>query len=162
MDAVDLKIIECLKANSRENASAIGAQVNMSVSAVIDRIRKLESQGIIKQYTLVIDSEKLGLDITAYISVSMEHPRFNDRFIEFCKSNPNIVECHYITGDADFLLKISTCSGKGLENLVNEIKSLGGISYTKTQVVLSTNKENYCADLTEEVLNSGKKSGALI
>lgn len=147
MDAVDIKIIECLKENARENASVIGSKVNMSVSAVIDRIRKLEASGIIKQYTVVLDNEKMGLDITAFIMVSMEHPRYNDSFIEFVKNHPNIVECHYITGGSDFLLKISTHSGKGLENLVNDIKSLGGISYTKTQVVLSTNKENYSADI---------------
>lgn len=147
MDAVDIKIIECLKENARENASVIGSKVNMSVSAVIDRIRKLEASGVIKQYTVVLDNEKMGLDITAFIMVSMEHPRYNDSFIEFVKNHPNIVECHYITGGSDFLLKISTHSGKGLENLVNDIKSLGGISYTKTQVVLSTNKENYSADI---------------
>lgn len=147
MDAVDLRILECLKENARENASVIGSKVNMSVSAVIDRIHKLESSGIIKQYTVVLDNEQLGLDITAFVMVSMEHPKYNDIFIEFVKNHPNIVECHYITGDSDFLLKISTHSGKGLEKIANEIKCLGGISYTKTQVVLSTNKENYTADV---------------
>ncbi len=152
MDAVDVKIIECLKANARENASVVGSKVNMSVSAVIDRIRKLESTGVIKQYTVVLDNEKLGLDITAYISVSMEHPKYNDAFVKFVSEHPNIVECNYITGDADFLLKICTHSGKGLENLVNEIKALGGISYTKTQVVLSTHKENFSPDITTSLV----------
>ena len=106
MDSVDVKIIECLKANSRENASVIGSKVNMSVSAVIERIKKLEASGIIKQYTVVLDNDKLGLDLTAFISVSMEHPKYNDGFVEFVMCHPQIVECHYITGDFDFLLKI--------------------------------------------------------
>lgn len=144
MDSIDVKIIECLKANSRENASVIGSKVNMSVSAVIERIKKLESSGIIRQYSLVLDKEKLGLDLVAFISVSMEHPKFNDDFISFVTKNPNIVECHYITGDFDFILKICTTSGKGLEKLVNEIKSIRGVSLTKTIVVLSTNKEEHC------------------
>lgn len=147
MDSVDKKIIECLKANSRENASVIGGKVNMSVSAVIERIKKLEASGIIKQYTLVLDKEKLGLDLTAFISVSMEHPKFNDGFLSFVMDNPQIVECHYITGDFDFLLKICTTSGKGLEKLVNEVKSVKGVSLTKTLVVLSTNKEDHCVDV---------------
>ena len=141
MDSIDVKIIECLKANSRENASVIGSKVNMSVSAVIERIKKLEASGIIKQYSLVLDKEKLGLDLAAFISVSMEHPKYNDDFINFISRNPQIVECHYITGDFDFILKICTTSGKGLEKLVNEIKSVRGVSLTKTLVVLSTNKE---------------------
>lgn len=147
MDAIDVKIIECLKHNSRENASVIGSKVNMSVSAVIERIKKLEASGIIKQYSLVLDKEKLGLDLVAFISVSMEHPKFNDDFINFVTRNPQIVECHYITGDFDFILKICTTSGKGLEKLVNEIKSIRGVSLTKTLVVLSTNKEETCVSV---------------
>lgn len=147
MDSIDVKIIECLKANSRENASVIGSKVNMSVSAVIERIKKLEASGIIRQYSLVLDKEKLGLDLVAFISVSMEHPKFNDDFINFVTRNPQIVECHYITGDFDFILKICTTSGKGLEKLVNEIKSIRGVSLTKTIVVLSTNKEEHCVSV---------------
>ena len=71
MDKIDIKIIECLKKNARENASVIGSQVNMSVSAVIERINKLEANGIIRQYTGVLDSNKLGIDITSFISVSI-------------------------------------------------------------------------------------------
>lgn len=143
MDAIDAKIVECLKANARENASVIGGKVNMSVSAIIERIKKLEAAGIIKQYTLVLDKEKLGLDMTAFISVSMEHPKFNDCLIEYVKEHPKVIECHYITGDADFLLKICTDGSKGLEKLVNEIKCVGGVLQTKTLVVLSTDKEEY-------------------
>lgn len=150
MDAVDEKIVECLKANARENASVIGSKINMSVSAVIDRIRKLEASGIIKQYTVVLDKEKLGLDLVAFVSVSMEHPKYNDSFIDFVMKNPQIVECHYITGDFDFIIKVCTSSGKGLEKLINEIKSLKGVSLTKTIVVLSTNKEMHSVDLRTE------------
>ncbi len=152
MDLTDLKIIECLKKNARANASSIGSEINMSVSAVLDRIKKLEASGIIRQYTLILDKEKAGIDITAFISVSTEHPKYIEPFLDFVKSHPNVVECHYITGDADFLLKVCTESGKGLEKIVNEIKSTGGISSTKTLVVLSTNKEIYSPDLTPEAL----------
>ena len=115
----------------------------MSVSAVIERIKKLEANGIIKQYTVVLDSKKLGMDITAFISVSMEHPKYN----KFVKTHKQITECHYITGDFDFLLKVNTESTGGLESLLNEIKSAGGVSLTKTLVVLSTVKEDYSVNL---------------
>ena len=126
MDKIDVKIIECLKKNARENASVIGSQVNMSVS---------------------LDSKKLGMDITAFISVSMEHPKYNNNFNEFVKTHKQITECHYITGDFDFLLKVNTESTGGLESLLNEIKSAGGVSLTKTLVVLSTVKEDYSVNL---------------
>ena len=65
----------------------------MSVSAVIERIKKLEANGIIKQYTVVLDSKKLGMDITAFISVSMEHPKYNNNFNEFVKTHkqPSVI-----------------------------------------------------------------------
>lgn len=143
MDKIDLKIIDCLRENARESASVIGAKVNMSVSAVIERIKKLESCGVIKKYTVILDAKKMGKDITAFISVSMEHPKHNETFTNFVKSHNRIIECHYITGDFDFLLKIVAESTGELETLLNAIKCVGGVSITKTLVVLSTVKEYY-------------------
>ncbi len=147
MDKIDIKILECLKHNARENASVIGGKVNMSVSAVIERIKKLESSGIIKQYTLALDPKKLGLDLTVFMSVSLEHPKYSSTFQEFVKQCPQIIECQYIAGDYDFLLKIVSRSTHTLEQLLNEIKCVGGVSSTKTSVVLSTIKEDYSIDL---------------
>ena len=113
MDSIDVKILGCLKENARQNASAIGEYVNMSVSAVIERIKKLENSGVIQQYTLLLDTKKIGKDISAFISVSLEHPKFNEGFIENVKQNPQVTECHYITGDFDFLLKVITGSTGG-------------------------------------------------
>ena len=70
MDSLDLKIIECLKENSRMNATTIGERVNLSTSAVLERIKKLESAEIIVKYTTVIDNEKIGKGITVFISVT--------------------------------------------------------------------------------------------
>ncbi|MBQ0124926.1 MAG: winged helix-turn-helix transcriptional regulator, partial [Clostridiales bacterium] len=69
VDAIDLKIISCLKENCRMNASAISAELGMSVSAVIDRIKKLEKSGVIKQYSLILDTAKVGLDVCAFVEV---------------------------------------------------------------------------------------------
>lgn len=151
MDAIDIRIIECLKANSRENASVIGNKVNMSVSAVIERIKKLESSGIIKQYTVVLNGEMLGMDLTAFVSVNLEHPKYNGGFIEFISAHPQIIECHSVTGDYDFLLKVCVNNTKGLEKLLNEINCVNGVSLTKTQVVLSSEKENYSPDIQAEL-----------
>ena len=73
LDSVDKKILACLSENSRMNSSAIGAKVNMSVSAVIERIKRLESTGIIKSYTVIIDPAKIGRDLLAFIDVSTDY-----------------------------------------------------------------------------------------
>ncbi|MBR5542834.1 MAG: Lrp/AsnC family transcriptional regulator [Oscillospiraceae bacterium] len=144
MDVLDYKILECLKKNARENATNIGAKINLSTSAVIERIKKLENSGVIEQYTTIINQEFLGRELMAFISVSLEHPKFNDGFIQQIKENGLIAECHYIAGDFDFILKVVTKAGKGLEDIINFVKSISGVSLTRTSVVLSTNKSEVC------------------
>ena len=140
MDTIDCKILACLKENSRENAKTIGEKVNLSTSAVIERIKKMESCGLIERYTTIINQSVLGRETMAFISVSLEHPRFNDEFIRLIQENASIAECHYIAGDFDFLLKVITQNGKTLEAVLNYIKSINGVSLTRTSVVLTTNK----------------------
>lgn len=144
MDDTDIKILVMLKENSRVNASVIAENIGMSVSSVTERVKKLENSGVIKKYTLALDSKLIGMDVLAFISISLEHPKFNDTFIASLQKNPNVIECHYITGDFDFLLKIMTASMDAFSNVLNTIKSIKGVSLTRTLIVLSTSKNEYC------------------
>ena len=140
MDVIDCRILACLKENSRVNAKTIGEKVNLSTSAVIERIKKMESSGLIERYTTIINQSVLGRETTAFISVTLEHPRYNDEFIRMIKEKTSIAECHYIAGDFDFILKVVTKNSKTLETVLNYVKSIKGVSLTRTSVVLSTNK----------------------
>ncbi len=144
MDLIDYRILACLKDNSRENATNIGAKINLSTSAVIERIKKLESSGLIERYTTIINQSALGREIMAFIYVSLEHPKYNEEFIRLVNENTSIAECHYIAGDFDFILKVVTQKGKMLEEILNYIKAINGVSLTRTSVVLSTNKCEVC------------------
>ena len=144
MDTIDYRILECLKENSRENATNIGAKINLSTSAVIERIKKLENAGVIAQYTTIIDQSALNRELMAFIYVSLEHPKYNEGFIAKIQDHPPVTECHYIAGDFDFILKVVTQTGKTLEGVLNYIKAIEGVSLTRTSVVLSTNKCEVC------------------
>lgn len=144
MDKIDYKILSCLKDNSRENATTIGAKINLSTSAVIERIKKLESSGMIEKYTTVVNRKAFERDTMAFISVSLEHPKYNEAFIKMIEENTSITECHYIAGDFDFILKVITQKGDTLEDILNYIKAINGVSLTRTFVVLSTNKCEVC------------------
>ena len=139
MDLIDYRLLICLKENSRENATNIGAKINLSTSAVIERIKKLENSGVIEGYTTIINQSALGRDIMAFI-----YPRHNQNFIDLINKNNSIVECHYIAGDFDFILKVITEKGSTLEEILNYIKAIKGVSLTRTSVVLSTNKCDVC------------------
>jgi len=143
MNDVDVQIIRLLQANARSTASEIGNQIGMSVSAVIERIKKLENAGIISKYTAIIDHKKVNKDITAIIQVGFEHPKYIDSFMRFVNSQDDILECHYLAGDFDFSLKVITDSTTTLQELLSLIKSENGVSKTCTTVVLSTIKNNY-------------------
>lgn len=119
MDSIDYQILRCLKENSRENSTNIGLKINLSTSAVIERIKKLESSGLIDGYTTIINQSFLGRDLIAFIYVSLEHPKYTDVFVKCVNENNSISECHYIAGDFDFILKIVTKSGKTLEEVLN-------------------------------------------
>lgn len=144
MDKTDYEILACLKENARENATNIGAKINLSTSAVIERIKKFESLGLIKQYTIIINQQAVGGELMAFISVRLEHPKYYENFVELIISHNSIAECYYIAGDFDFILKVITKSAQNLEDILNYIKSIDGVSLTRTSVVLSTNKNEVC------------------
>ena len=141
MDAIDYKILHCLRENARQKASAIGEEINLSVSAVLERIRKMEKCGLIEGYTVLLDQKQMGNDMTALMEVSLEHPRFYDSFTAMVRENENIVSCDYLTGDFDFILKIMTDTSESLEGIHRQIKSLDGVSNTRTHFVLKNVKD---------------------
>ena len=85
MDYLDQQILMKLKENARQSASDISKEIHLSVSTVIDRIRKMESSGVIESYTVITDEKKTGNDVTALMEISLEHPRYNELFIENIK-----------------------------------------------------------------------------
>ena len=143
MDILDYKILSLLKTNAREKASAISREIHLSVSSVIERIHKLETSGIIQSYTIITDEAAIGNDLTTLMEISLEHPRFTENFVQYIKSNPNIVSCYYLTGEFDYMLKICCHSSKELDEIHREIKQQEGIRMTRTHYVLRTEKNIY-------------------
>lgn len=143
MDITDIKILELLQSNSRISISEISKKVNMSLSAVSERLKKLESTDIIEQYTVILNPEYLGKELSVLMNLSLEQPGLSEDFFQFIKEEHEILECHYITGDYDYSLKIVTKNTSSLEKLMNKIKSYPGIKRTQTNVILSSIKNNY-------------------
>ena len=142
MDQIDTRILHCLTQDARMNASQISAKVNLSVSAVIERMKKLESSGLIRGYTAVIDERLAGYDVQALISVRLEHPKYNQSFAKQMCDHSRVMECFYITGDFDYIARVSTSSTEELTKVLNDIKKIPGVSLTRTYVVLENIKQN--------------------
>lgn len=96
----------------------------------------------------------------ALMEVRLEHPKYYDDFTEMVRNNNNIVSCYYLTGDFDFTLKILTDSSDGLEMIHRQIKSMEGVSATKTHFVLKSVKNDLCAIPELENSNSNNTGSA--
>lgn len=143
MDALDYKILKMLKNNAREKASDISKEIHLSVSTVIERIKKLESTGVIESYTIVTNEKKVGNDLTALMEISLDHPRYNDSFAEKIMEHPNIISCYYLTGEFDYLVKIACRSSGHLEQIHKWVKDQDGVRSTRTHFVLRDIKNIY-------------------
>lgn len=142
MDHIDAGIICCLTKDARMNASQISQHVNLSVSAVIERMKKLEASGLIRGYTAVIDERLAGYDVQALISIRLEHPKYNQEFARQMQAHACVMECFYITGDFDYLTRVAAGSTEELTGILNDIKQIPGVSQTRTYVVLDNIKQS--------------------
>ena len=141
MNSNDAKIIKQLMEKGRTTWAELGALLGLSAPATAERVRKLEDNGVIKEYVAVLDPEAAGCSLAAFLLVTLEKTEERGRFLELVKNQAQIQECHHIAGEGDYLLKARCGSTKELEKLISEeIKALPGVK-TKTTVVLSTVKE---------------------
>jgi Lrp/AsnC family leucine-responsive transcriptional regulator len=138
LDQTAWKLLEGLQADGRSSYRALGNEIGLSTPAVSERIRKLEEAGIIKGYRALLDLEKLDRAITAFVSVQTT-PEKNEPLIAFIQASPAVLEGHYITGQASFILKISLASIKELEQFIKQLSHYGR---TLTSIVISTHVEN--------------------
>ena len=112
LDPVDRRILRVLQAQGRCTYDELAAQVGLSASAVLRRVKRLEDSGVIAGYVALINPERVGLGLTAYINVRLEkhteHHKRNpmDQFAASVQIWPEVVECSALTGDMDFLLRV--------------------------------------------------------
>jgi len=138
LDSIDNKILELLSKDGRDSASNIADKVGLSVPATTDRIKKLQDSGIIIGFKPIIDSKKINLDITAFITVYSESSKNFEKVVSNANSNRNIMKCYTTTGDGSHLLLVKVENTEKLEKLLRTIQSWPGVSRTQTQIVLSS------------------------
>lgn len=143
MDAIDVRILEVLQENARVSISELSKRINLSLSAVSERLKKLERSDIINKYTAILDSKAMGKDLSVFISIGLESTSDAQAFLDFVEDEPEVLECHYITGEYDYMLKVTTTNTHSLERIMNRIKSFSGIKHTQTNVIMSTIKDRH-------------------
>ncbi|PZG09498.1 Lrp/AsnC family transcriptional regulator [Nonomuraea aridisoli] len=134
LDETDMRILEALQRDGRASYAELARTVSMSASAVTERVRRLEESGVISGYSAVVDPERLGLGILAF--VRLRYPTGNYRpFHDLIATTPEILEAHHVTGEDCFVLKVLAGSMRHLEQVTGRIAGLGSVT---TSVVYSS------------------------
>jgi Lrp/AsnC family leucine-responsive transcriptional regulator len=141
LDEIDLHIVALLQDNCKLPLAKIGDKVGLSAPAVVERVKKLEDNGVVAGYRAILDARLLGKDVTAFIGVSIGHPRRIAEFEAQVGAIDDVLECHHVTGHHTLLLKAKTANTSTLEELISKVRSIEGVERTETMVVLSTHTE---------------------
>jgi len=153
LDELDIRIVDLLQRDGRATQLEISRAVGLSQPAVAERIRKLEDRGVITGYTARVDAAKLGKDITAFIGVNIEHPKYFEGFAKKVLAMPDILECHRVAGQDSYILKVKTANTKTLDALLVEtLRTIAGVTRTQTTIVLSSIKEDTHVRVPAELL----------
>ncbi|GAA4364726.1 Lrp/AsnC family transcriptional regulator [Nocardioides caricicola] len=137
LEGTDRKILELLAHDGRMSFTDLGKATGLSTSAVHQRVKRLESRGLITGYGATIDHEQLGLPLTAFISIRPIDPSQPDDSPERVREIPEIESCWSVAGDESYILKVRVASPLALEDLLARIRAAANVS-TRTTIVLST------------------------
>ena len=137
MEETNRKILSLLASEGRISFTELARQTGLSVSAVQQRVRRLEERGVIRGYGAVIDPQLAGLPLTAFISIKPFDPAAADDAPERLAHLRAIEACHSVAGEENYILKVRVASPAALEALLQEIRAAASVS-TRTTIVLST------------------------
>ena len=138
LDELDLRLLDALQVNARSTFADLAALVGLKPPAVHDRVKRLERLGYVRGYSARLDSQRLGFELTAFVSAYTTPDGRYDDFTAAIAALPEVAEIHSVAGDESFVLKVFTRSTGHLDEFLTRLKALPGMARSKTTIVLST------------------------
>lgn len=139
-DAIDRELLKLLQTDSKQTNKALSHQLNLSVTAVYERIKKLEKSGLIKQYVALVDKSKVEKDFVAFCHVKLvQHSQdYVVRFEREVKQLHEVLECYHLSGDYDYLLKVLVKDMKAFrEFMVEKLTKINHIGSTHSMFMIN-------------------------
>ena len=146
MEEINRRILSLLTGDGRMSFTELARKTGLSVSAVQQRVRRLEERGVIRGYSAVIDPLAAGLPLTAFVSIKPFDPAAPDDAPVRLSHLRAIEACHSVAGEENYILKVRVASPTALEDLLQEIRAAANVS-TRTTIVLSTPYEGRPPDV---------------
>lgn len=138
LDTLDKKILRLIAKDARIPFLEVARTCNVSGAAIHQRIQKLTHLGVIKGSQFIVDPEKVGYETCAYIGLYLKDPEKFDDVVEELKKIPEVVECHYTTGDFDMFIKIYAFNNHHLLNIIHDKLQPLGLSRSETIISFNT------------------------
>ncbi|HTD05929.1 Lrp/AsnC family transcriptional regulator [Undibacterium sp.] len=157
LDATDLKILQALQADGRVSNLELAERVFLSPSSCLRRVRLLEEAGIISRYSAVLDATKLGLEVDAFVQVTMRRDveQWHENFSQALQNWPEVVGSYIITGDANYLLRVRARNLKHYSAFVLErLYKTTGVLDIRSNIVLQVIKDTN--DIAPDLMADGR------
>jgi Lrp/AsnC family leucine-responsive transcriptional regulator len=143
IDDIDLRILDMLQRNGKLSQAKIAGAVGLTTPSVNERIKKMERHGMIRGFVALLDHEKMGFPLTAYVDVALEHPRYEKAFVDELEKLLGVQECHYLAGEYAYRLKVKAVSTAALADLLqHRLMTIKGVTRARTEISLSSKKES--------------------
>jgi Lrp/AsnC family leucine-responsive transcriptional regulator len=153
LDHIDRRILTILQENGRITNVKLAAEVGLSPPTVLERVRKLEERGIIERYVALVDSDKVGKGLIAFVLVTLTFHRQKDidHFRKEILAQHEVLECYHIAGEGDFLLKVIESNINAYRDfLVSKLTLMEGVQRVNTMIVFETLKRETKLSIEEK------------
>lgn len=151
LDNIDTQLLTILQKNSNRTTKSIAEELGMSTSPIFERIKKLEKEGYIEKYVAVLNNKKIGLKLTVFIGITLQgHTRsYLEKFVKEINNFSEVVECHRVSGNFDYLLKLVVEDIEAYETfIISKLTLLPYLGNVQSLIALSTSKETNEIDLS--------------
>lgn len=139
LDRIDRLILNALQADGRKSVSELAREVHLTTSPCLDRVRKLEEEGFIRGYTAIVNHHRLGATLLAFVGVCIDRTdaRVFQQFRDMLDTFEEVIECHMVAGDFDYLIKVRVADVEAYRQFLGErLAALPGITQTQTYVAM--------------------------
>ncbi|MFT6321023.1 MAG: DNA-binding Lrp family transcriptional regulator [Granulosicoccus sp.] len=146
IDAIDKRIIQLLQQDGKMKIKEVAHALKMTTTPIFDRIKRLEREGFIEGYSTIVNKEKLGFNLVAFCTVSLEshHKEYLNQFVKGVKNIPEVAECYHIAGMFDYLLKVYVKDMVDYQNFITQkLASLPNIGRVQSSFVMTEVKNNH-------------------
>lgn len=146
IDAIDKRIIQLLQQDGKMKIKEVAHALKMTTTPIFDRIKRLEKEGFIEGYSTIVNKGKLGFNLVAFCTVSLEshHKEYLNQFVKDVENIPEVAECYHIAGMFDYLLKIYVKDMVDYQNFITQkLASLPNIGRVQSSFVMTEVKNNF-------------------